>query len=69
MCCSVIQKHVSYKKWPRYYKYFVCKRAQKFSHPMEGKGIKHILIYLYCTKYNEINVCHSDIQNPFSYEK
>ena len=65
MCYSVIQKHVYLKKWYKYYKYFVCKLAQKFSDHMEGKGIKHILIYLYCTKYNEINVCHSDIQKPF----
>ena len=24
--------------------------------------LKHILTYLYCTKYNEIDVCHSDTQ-------
>ena len=69
MCCSIIQKHVSQKKWCKYYKYFVCELAQKFSDHMEIKGIKHILINLCCTKYNEISVFHSDIQKPFSYEK
>ena len=27
------------------------------------KFLKRILIYLCCTKYNEINVCHFDEQN------
>ena len=28
-----------------------------------------LLTYLYCTKYNEISVCHSDIQKHVSYKK
>ena len=26
-----------------------------------GKYLKHILTYLFCIKYNEINMCHLDI--------
>ena len=33
---------------------------------LQGRGVvefsKHILTSLYCTKYNEINICHSDIK-------
>ena len=32
---------------------------------MEGKCLKHIFAYLYCIKYNEINICHSDIKSMF----
>ena len=31
------------------------------------KFLKHLLTY--CPKYNEINLCHSDIQKHVSYEK
>ena len=27
-----------------------------------GNFLKHILTFLYCTKYNEINICHSYVQ-------
>ena len=30
---------------------------------LRGKLLKCILTYLYCTKYNEINMCYSDVQN------
>ena len=33
-----------------------------------GKFLKRIL-HLYCTKCNEINICHLDVQKPLSYEK
>ena len=33
------------------------------------KILKHILTHLYCTKYNEIDMRHSGIQNHVSYEK
>ena len=33
------------------------------------KFLKSILMYLYSTKCNEINVCHLDIQKHVSYEK
>ena len=33
----------------------------------EGKFLKHILTYLYSTKYNEIHICHLDVQTHFSY--
>ena len=31
------------------------------------KYLKRFLTYLYCTKHNEINICHSDIQKQVSY--
>ena len=34
-----------------------------------GKILKLILIYLYCTLYNEINIGHSHIQKHTSYKK
>ena len=34
-----------------------------------GGFLKLILTYSYCTKHNEINICHSDIQNHVSYKK
>ena len=34
-----------------------------------GKCLKHILTYLACTKYNEINISHSDTQKHVFYEK
>ena len=34
-----------------------------------GNSLKCILLYLYCINYNEINICHSDIQKHVSYEK
>ena len=30
---------------------------------------EHILTYSYCTKYNEINICHSCDQKHVSYRK
>ena len=33
--------------------------------PMERKDLKSILTCLYCNKYNEINMWHSDTQNRF----
>ena len=38
----------------------------------EGKGMEWVfwkLILTYCTKCNEINISHSDIQKHVSYEK
>ena len=34
-----------------------------------GKFLKRILTYFYCTKNNEIDICHWDIQNHVSYKK
>ena len=34
-----------------------------------GKCLKPILTYLDCTKYNEINISHSDLQKHVAYEK
>ena len=34
-----------------------------------GKCLKSILTYLDCTKYNEIDICHFDVQNNTSYKK
>ena len=35
--------------------------------PMRGKILKRILTWLCCTKHNEINICHSDVQDHVSY--
>ena len=35
---------------------------------MGGGILKHILIHLNCTKYNEINKCHLDMQKRVSYK-
>ena len=37
--------------------------------PMGGKFLKHMLTYLCCSNYNEINMCHSDIEKYVSYKK
>ena len=34
-----------------------------------GNSLKCILLYLYCINYNEITICHSDIQKHVSHEK
>ena len=34
-----------------------------------GNFLKRILTHLYSTKYNEINICHIDVQNHTSYKK
>ena len=34
-----------------------------------GKTFKAYLTCSYCNKCNEINICHSDVQNHFSYKK
>ena len=34
-----------------------------------GKFVKCILTYLYCMKYNEINMSHSDEQKHIFYKK
>ena len=39
------------------------------SHTYEGKHLKRILTYLYCTKCNEISICHSDFQKHVSYTR
>ena len=31
------------------------------------KSLKRILTFLYCNKYNEVNIFHSDIQKRVSY--
>ena len=36
---------------------------------LRGNSLKHILLYLYCVNYNEINVCHLCIQKHVSHEK
>ena len=64
---SHIQKHVSYKKWYKKYKYYVYRLAQKFSD--WENFLKHILTYLDWTKYNEINISHSHIQKHVSSKK
>ena len=33
------------------------------------KFLKHILMYLYCIKYNKVNICHSGTQKHVSYKK
>ena len=60
ICHLDIQNHVSYKKWCKY-KYFAYKLTHNVSDTLwatEGKIFKRILTYLYCTKHNEINMCH-----------
>ena len=32
-----------------------------------GKFLKRILTYLYCSKHNEIKICHSDVQKCVSF--
>ena len=52
--------------------WFVYRDTQKLSdtlRPMGEKYLKRIVKYLYCTKYNEINIGHSNIQKHVSYEK
>ena len=34
---------------------------------LQGKILKIILTYLYCSKYNDINICHSDVQKHVPY--
>ena len=34
-----------------------------------GKFLKLIITYLYCTKYNEINICHLYIHENIFYKK
>ena len=51
---------------------FVYRDSQKFSNTLrftKGKSFKRILAYLYCIKYNEINICHLGIQKYNSHEK
>ena len=36
---------------------------------LRGKSFNRILTYLYCTKYNEINISYSDIQKHFPIKK
>ena len=36
---------------------------------LRRKILRRILTYLYSIKYNEINVCHLDVQNHISYKK
>ena len=67
-----IQKHISYKKIDAKSTNIMCTGSHK-SFPMHcilrgGKFLKRILTYLYSTKYNEINVCHLDVQNHTSYK-
>ena len=72
ICHSNIQKQVSSKKWYQKYKHFVYRLMQKFSNtlrPEEEKCLKHILTYLLCTKYHEINLYHSGIQKHNPYKK
>ena len=50
--------------------YFACSLTQKISkilRPMMGTFFKCILTYLYCPKYNEMNMRHSDAQKHVSY--
>ena len=42
ICHLGIQKHVSYKKWCKCYKYFVYRLSQKFSDP-HGEILKEVL--------------------------
>ena len=52
-------------------KWFVYRAMQNFSdtlQPMGEKCLKCILTYLDSTKYNEINIGHSHIQNHLSYK-
>ena len=51
---------------------FIYRATQKFSDPllpMREKYLKHILKFLYCNKYNKINIYHSDKQRNVSYKK
>ena len=34
-----------------------------------GNSLMHVLPYLYSTKYNEITVCHLDVQKHVSYKE
>ena len=42
-------------------------KITKTLRPNGGKCLKRTLTYLSCTKYNEINICHSDEQKHISY--
>ena len=57
VCHLVIQKHVTYEKWFKYYMFFVYKFTQRLPNTLRPMGgiLKHILANIYCTKYNEIN--------------
>ena len=35
--------------------------------PLGEKFLKRILIHSFCTKYNEIRLCHLDVQKHISY--
>ena len=64
---SHVQKYVSNKKWYKKCKY--CKswnKSFKLHSTYREEFLKSILTYLYSTKYNEINICHLDVQNDTS---
>ena len=51
---------------------FVYKDTLKFSDTFRNMGrkyLKRILTYLYCNKWNKINIYHSDTQKHVSYKK
>ena len=58
---SSIQKHVSYEKCFKYYKYFVYKLTQNFPehYGLRGEGfLKHTLANLCYTKCNKMKILH-----------
>ena len=70
ICHSNVQKLLSYEKGNKLYKYFVYRLRQRFSDTLQPMGgfLKRILTHLYCTKYDEIDICHSDVQKYISYK-
>ena len=69
---SYAQKHVSYKKNginTLKILYTDLHKSFPIYYCLLGGFFKRILTYLYCTKCNEINVCHPYVQKYVSYEK
>ena len=62
-----MQKHAPYKKWQIVQIFCTQTITKVFRYIMACEG--KILTSLYCTKYNEIHVCHSDVQKYISYTR
>ena len=66
---SGIQLHVSWSKWCKQLKNFIYRLIKKcpIHYGQQGKFLKGILAYLYCSKCNEIFIGHSDVKKHLSY--
>ena len=69
MSHSHIHKHVLYKKNSRNATIILHTGSYKSFPILWRKCLNHILMYLYCTKCNEINICHSHIHKHALYKK